>query len=284
MAARASASGLGRPRASRRAPPGWPARPPPRPSPAGRDRPVRPERPPGQDRVLPADALAQPPRHEPVGQQRGGEPRRVPPPAGLGGGEAVLERGAEVGVLGPELAQPGGLVVGQQVAQEAPRHPQVPPRVPPPSVRLLVGRREPLRPVLAHRADQPVPAAARGGRRGSARRTTDLSTRPASTSPTWSAGTSGQAATSRAAARSNDPAKTESRCPDRPLGLRAQLVGPVDRGPQRLVPRHRAAPRARQHRERGVKAIGQLGQRQRPHPDGGELDRRAACRRAAGRS
>jgi hypothetical protein len=41
---------------------------------------------------------------------------------------------------------------------------------------------------------------------------------------------------------------------------------------QRPVARRRAPPRARQHRERGVKAVGQLRQRQRPHADGGAFD------------
>ena len=37
--------------------------------------------------------------------------------------------------------------------------------------------------------------------------------------------------------------------------------------------RHAAAPRAGQHGEPGLEPLGQLGQRQRPHPDRGKLDR-----------
>ncbi len=178
-------------------------------------------------------------------------------------------------MLGLELAEPGGLVVGQQVAQEAPRHSPVPPRVPPPRVRLLVSRREPFRSVFAGRAGQPVPAARTVGRPVSkaVRPHDDRLVNQAGQHVADPVGRHQRAGRHVPRRREVErPGEDRQARPERPLGLRAQPERPVDRRSQRLMPRHRAAPRAGQHRERGVKAIGQLRQRQRPHPDGRELE------------
>ncbi len=174
-------------------------------------------------------------------------------------------------MLGPQLAKPGGLVVAQQVAQEAPRHPPVPPLVPPTGIRLLVGSGQPFRRVFTHRVDQPVPGARAVGQAVPAEndRLVDQAGQHVADPADRDQRAGRHVPRRREVER---PGEDREPRPDRPLGLRAQIVGPVDRGLQCLVPRHRAAPRAGQHRERGVKAIGQLGQRQRPHADGGELD------------
>ena len=198
--------------------------------------------------------------------------------SGSSGGEAVLERGAEVGVLGPKLAQPRGLVVGQQAGagSSAPSAGT--------ASRAAVGSRPPGRPpasrsgrVFADRAGQPVPGARRrrpaAAARPSARHDDRLvnEARQHVADPIERDQRAG-----RHVARGSEaerPREDRQPLPDRPFGRGAQPVGPVDRRPQRLLARHRAAPRAGQHREVGVEALGQLGQRQRPRADGGEFER-----------
>jgi hypothetical protein len=178
----------------------------------------------------------------------------------------VREHGTDIGLLGPQAAEPGRLVIGEEMAGEAPRHLQVAPGVPPPALRVPAGLGEPLGRVLALRAEQPVPAAThREHHRLVHQRGQDVA----------------DAVARHLRARRHVPRRGEVErpgedgepVPHRLLGLRAQAVGPLDRGPQGLVPRRAAAPRAGQHGEPGLKALGQLGRRQRPHPHGGELDR-----------
>ena len=57
------------------------------------------------------------------------------------------------------------------------------------------------------------------------------------------------------------------------FGPGEQVEGPVDRGTQRLVPFHRAAPAAGQRREPPVQPPGQLGRGHRRQPRRGQLDR-----------
>ena len=55
--------------------------------------------------------------------------------------------------------------------------------------------------------------------------------------------------------------------------LGAQLIGPVDRGPQRLVTLDRSPPPATQHREALIQSIGQHARAHRGNSRRGELDR-----------
>ena len=58
----------------------------------------------------------------------------------------------------------------------------------------------------------------------------------------------------------------------RALGVGQQLVGPVDRGLQRLVARHRGAAPAGEHPEPLVEPLEDLGRRDGPGPGRGQLD------------
>ncbi len=60
--------------------------------------------------------------------------------------------------------------------------------------------------------------------------------------------------------------------PQRPFRRRAQLVAPVHRRPQRLVPGAGAAAAGRQQPDPGLQLGGQFGERERAQPHGGELD------------
>jgi hypothetical protein len=69
------------------------------------------------------------------------------------------------------------------------------------------------------------------------------------------------------------PGEHRQPLPQRPLGRAAQLVAPVDRGAQRLVPWAGAAAADCQRPDAGLQLARQFRQRQRAQPDGGELDR-----------
>ena len=71
---------------------------------------------------------------------------------------------------------------------------------------------------------------------------------------------------------------------ERALGLVEQLPAPVDHGAQRAMARQRGAAAAGEQPEAVVEARGELLERHRAQPRGGELDAPAAARRAGGRS
>ena len=103
--------------------------------------------------------------------------------------------------------------------------------------------------------------------------TSDRATRLASSSNTASGSIPSPPQTASAASRVQPPANTASRPSSRCSGSVEQLEGPVDRGAQRLVMRHRAAPATGEHGEAALQPPGQLGRGHRGHPRRRQLDR-----------
>ena len=93
----------------------------------------------------------------------------------------------------------------------------------------------------------------------------------------WPALSSPPAHTSSAASTQKLPAKTDSRAHSVCSAGRAQVVAPADGVTERPVAGVAALAAARQYRQPAVEPlvdpVGQLGQRQRPQPHGGQLDR-----------
>ena len=79
--------------------------------------------------------------------------------------------------------------------------------------------------------------------------------------------------TAWAASRSKPPMKRRQSAEQDAFGFGQQRVRPVDRGAQGLLAAHRRARAAGQQAEPVVQAVEDLGQRQRAHPRGGQLDR-----------
>src|ERR671912_532043 len=71
--------------------------------------------------------------------------------------------------------------------------------------------------------------------------------------------------------QSPTPSKHRKPSEQRPLGLGEQPVAPVNRRPQGLLPRRCAPARALEHIERNLEPLGDLLDRQCPHPGGGEF-------------
>ena len=184
-------------------------------------------------------------------------------------------------MLAAELTQPGELVVVEEMVAEVPGHGQVTGDEAVPCAVRGAGVGELLGAELADGVEHQVlgwawPPASGAG---SILTSTDLSTSRMSVGMTWSVvGPVGAHFLGRAhGERAGEDGQAR---PQRPLGGGAEVMAPADRVPQRLVAA--AALPACQQRQPLVKAAGELGERERAQPHGGEFDALGGCRRAAG--
>ena len=132
-------------------------------------------------------------------------------------------------------------------------------------------RRFPTRPSGRPRTGGSSPTAGTSPRRDRLRRAT---CRPArSRAPTRrTRRSSSSLATASAASRVKPPANTDRRSSTALSAFGQELVGPVDRGLQRLVTGHRGAAPAGEHPEPLVEPLEDLGRRDRPRPGRRQLD------------
>ncbi|MFF8448663.1 hypothetical protein ACF06Q_13280 [Streptomyces leeuwenhoekii] len=217
--------------------------------------------------VDPVAPLGQRPRRPPVRTQPARQPQRVRRPAL--GGVPVLQGGPDVGHVLPHGAVQGDLLRADQLVPEAADQGVVVGEVPPPH-RLgrprRLGPRQPAGPVLPERVQQPVAPVVlaqaphhrlvhQADQRLDHLLGGQLAVRadPFGRRQVEGAGEDGQPR------------------PQPPFLGRAQVVGPVDGRAEGLVAGQGGAPAAGEDLEAVVQAGGELGQRHRAQPDGGQF-------------
>ena len=171
-------------------------------------------------------------------------------------------------MLAAQLPVPRQLVVAEQVLVEVAGHGQVPGDQPAAARRLLAGSGELGGAEVAQRAQQPVPRSV--GVVAQHYRLVDQADERLDHRVARQVRVRAHLLGRRHVER---PGEHRKPGPQRLLGGGAQAVAPLDGGAQGLMPGRRAVPVAGQQPEPGLEPVGQVGQRQRPQPDGGQFDR-----------